>query len=60
MFNKKSLIGTEGLNKKEIFEIIDLANRFKTLLQEGRTEIPTLSGKQIVLSRQQEQEVLSK
>ena len=49
MFKQKSLLGTENLTKKEILDIIDTANQFKSLINKGYDAVPTLQDKQVML-----------
>jgi aspartate carbamoyltransferase catalytic subunit len=48
-FQEKHLLGTEGLSKDQILDIIDTAKKFKELSSKGHELIPTLLGKIIIL-----------
>jgi len=48
-WNKKDLLGLEGLTKEEIALILDTADSFKEVLTREVKKVPTLRGKTVVL-----------
>ena len=48
-FDQKHLLGTEGLTKDEIMDIMNTAKKFKDLTNKGHHIVPTLYGKIVVL-----------
>ena len=48
-FDQKHLLGTEGLTKDEIMDIMNTAKKFKDLTNKGHHVVPTLHGKIVIL-----------